>query len=534
MSKRYDAARRGLEAASQALTRLRLESGEEARPSEGDVAAAAGLRAALDAARRALEGKAGALESAEARIRELERERDELLSRAKGSRPDPGLAERVERAEAEAMKVKLSSAAEAAAMNGRLSIQQAEFVRLNSLRRKAEQAAEQSELTRREVEDALRRDLRTVHAALDRAAAEAGAREARAQSDIQGLTRRLEAALTRTEQLSREQQVERDRWRAERARLVSTLQRASAVHTALRREIADLRRGLDLGAEEVARRLFESEAELSKARAGLDGRVEDLSRRLSMADAERQKARAQQAAEAGRAEGLARRLAAAEEALSEHRASLAARAEQLPQRLSAALVARLKPGAAAAYERLRELSAVVPLTESENASLRRAASSLAGLSDAVGVLERFLDDGPRGEPGSLSPALSRAAAAWEAALARKNCRLAMKLEDGLSAVFDPSDLAIVLDQLLRRAFETLPERCLLALSAHRSGGTVVVSLEDDGPALFARDPEAAFEPGDAGLALPLARRALRRWGGDARLEKSPSGNGRLVLTFVAA
>lgn len=559
MSKRYDAARRGLEAASQALSRLRLESGEEERPFEGDAAAAAGLRAALDASRRALEAKAGALESAEARIRELELERDELLSRAKGARPDPGLAERVQHAEAEAMKVKLAAAAEAAAMNGRLSIQQAEFVRLNSLRRKAEEAVEQSELTRREVEDALRRDLRTVHAALDRAAAEAGAREARAQADIQGLTRRLEAALTRTEQLSREQQVERDRWRAERARLASTLQRASAVHTALRREIADLRRGLDLGAEEVSRRLFESEAELSKARAGLDGRVEDLSRRLSMADAERQKARAQQAAEAARAEDLARRLsesqrerskaladgesaagdlsrrlAAAEEALAEHRASLAARAEHLPPRLSAELVARLKPGAAAAYERLRELSAIVPLSELESASLRRAASSLAGLSEEVGVLERFLDEGPPGEPGSLSPALSRAAAGWEAVLSRKGCRLAVSIEDGLSAVFEPSDLTLVLDQLLRRAFETLPERCLLALSARRTGGTVVVVLEDDGPALSARDSAAAFEPGEGGLALPLARRALRRWGGDARLEKASSGIVRLVLTFVAA
>ena len=105
-------------------------------------------------------------------------------------------------------------------MNGRLSMQQAEFVRLNSLRRKAEEAVSQSELTRRDVEEALRRDLRSGHSALDRAAAEAGSREARAQSDILGLTRRLEAALTRAEQLSREQQLERDRWRAERANLI--------------------------------------------------------------------------------------------------------------------------------------------------------------------------------------------------------------------------------------------------------------------------------------------------------------------------
>lgn len=235
---RIDDARRNLDAAANALAALRRESGNSGE-AEGE--GAAGLRAALDAARRALEDKAREHEAALARIRQLESERVELLTRATIVRPDPELAERAKRAEAEAAKVKLAAAAESAAMNGRLSIQQAEFVRLNSLRRKAEEAVEQSELTRREVEDALRRDLRTVHAALDRAAAEAGAREARAQADIQGLTRRLEAALTRTEQLSREQQAERERWRVERNRLATTLQRASAVHAALRRVITEMR-----------------------------------------------------------------------------------------------------------------------------------------------------------------------------------------------------------------------------------------------------------------------------------------------------
>lgn len=233
---RIEDARRSLEGAARALAALRRESG-----TGEETQAAPGLNAALDAAHRSLEDKVRELEAARARIRELEREREESSARSAGARPDAGLVERVQKAEAEALKTKQAAAAEAAAMSGRLSIQQAEFVRLNSLRRKAEEAAEQSELRRREVEDALRRDLRTVHAALDRAAAEAGAREARAQGDVQNLTRRLEAALTRTEQLSREQQAERERWRAERQRLTLTLQRASAVHAALRRTIAELR-----------------------------------------------------------------------------------------------------------------------------------------------------------------------------------------------------------------------------------------------------------------------------------------------------
>lgn len=246
MSKRQDEARRGIEAASRALFRLRRESGADENAPAGDAAAAAGLRAALAAARRALEDKARELEAALLRVRELERERVELLALSTGARPDPSLVERAQRAEAELLKVKQTSAAELATINGRLSIQQAEFIRLNSLRRKAEQSAEQSEMARRDVEEALRRDLRTAHAALDQASAEAGSREARAQSDIQGLTKRLELALTRAEQLSADQHVERERWRIERTRLSATLQRSSAVQAALRRVIDELRGGSSL------------------------------------------------------------------------------------------------------------------------------------------------------------------------------------------------------------------------------------------------------------------------------------------------
>lgn len=526
MSKRQDEARHSIEAASRALSGLRRESGSEEEVPHGDAAAAAGLRAALDAARRALEQKAGELEAAKLRVRELERERGELIARSESARPDPALAERLQRAEAEAMKVKQAAAAEAAALNGRMSIQQAEMVRLNSLRRKAEQAAEQSEMTRREVEEALRLDLRKAHAALDRASVEAGAREARAQSDIQGLTRRLEAALSRTEQLSSEQNAERERWRAERIRLTATLQRSAAVHAALRRELGEMTVGPDARLDKATRRLAEAEQEMSKALAAHEARAEDLSRKLGEAEEELRKARA---AHEARVQELTRQLDEVQAAVS---SPLPLGAES-----AAALIARLRPAAVAAYERLRELSAIVPLSDAERSSLRRAASSVAGLSDAVMIVARYLDDGPPGEPGPLAPALTRAASDWEAALARKGCSLTVSLgEDPGQAVFDPADLRLVLDQMLRRAFEKLPARSALDLTARRQGGMVEVILEDDGPGPSPRDADSAFEPGSGpeSLSLPLARRCLRRWGGEARLERSPRGGRRLVLAFRSA
>lgn len=491
MSGRFEDARRSLEGASQALDAMRRESGAEASP-EGEQAAAAGLRAALDAARRALEEKSRALESAQVRVRELERERDELSRRAGEARPDPAAEERARRAEAEALKAKQAAAAEAAALGGRLTLQGAEMVRLDSLRRKAEEAVAQAELTRRQVEESLRREIRSAHAALDRAATEAGAREARVQGDLQGLQRRLDAALTRTDQLSREQRVERERWRVERERLAATLQRASAVHASLRKEIAELRGGADATVEELSRRLSSSETELLQARAGLQAAAPPPRRRAS------------DATEASAA---------------------------------AALVARLKPAAASAYERLRELSATVPLSDAERASLRRAASSLAGLSDAVLLLERFLDDGPAGTPGALVPAVQRAAADWTDPLARRGVILTVKAEKGLpDAAFDAADMALVLDQLLRRAFESLPARAKVQLAAESGPRGPQLRLEDDCPSMSAREADSAFTPatdaaGGLALALPLARRCARRWGGDATLEKSASGGMRLVIAF---
>lgn len=553
MSKRYDDARRGLEAASSALSRLREESGAEAPllPTAGEAAAVAGLRAALDATRRALEDKARDLEASRARVKELEAERSALLDRAAGPRPD---AERVQRAEAEAAKAKQSAAEEAAAMNGRLSIQQAEFVRLNALRRKAEAAVEQSELTRREVEDALRRDLRTVHASLDRSAAEAGAREARAQADIQSLTRRLEAALTRADQVLREQQTERDRWRGERNRLITALQRAGAVHASLRRELADLRVGLNLGVEEVARRLSMTEAELAKSRAGHDARVDNIAMLLSDARAEAARSKESQQK---RYDALLRGLAAAETAaakakageekvkvllkaetdLSKIRALQGSHAEKIARRLAATLIARLRPGAAAAYERLRDLSSVVALTVEEAASLRSAASALAGLSDTVVVIERYLDEAPEGRPENLPPSIERALADWRSALERKGIRLIVSVAKDLGrAMFDTADMQLVLDQLLRRAFEILPGRCKLHITARRDAEKIEIVFEDDGPGIFPSEIEAAFDPGAgaSGLALPLARRALRRWGGEATISKSEFGGRRVTLTLVAA
>jgi signal transduction histidine kinase len=197
------------------------------------------------------------------------------------------------------------------------------------------------------------------------------------------------------------------------------------------------------------------------------------------------------------------------------------------------MVARLRPAAAAAYERLRELSAVVPLSEAERASLRRAANAVSGLSDAVTVIERYLDDGPQGEPGALEPAFKRAFAEWEAAFHRKGVKLTLSGSGMPAASFDGPDLKLLLDQLLRRAFDLLPVKARLDVTLEKAAGGIEAHFTDDQP-LSGSKAAQAFDPGPdlRSLALPMARRMMRRWGGEARMEKTSSGTARLVLYFA--
>ncbi len=215
-------ARRGLERAARGLEALRLAAGLEEN-SDASSPPAAGLRAALEQSRRALEERGRDLEAARARIKELE---SALSAPAAAAAPDTDAALRAVRAEEELRRARASLAQENASLAGRASLLQAELVRLEALRRKAEEATQEAERGRRGVEETLRRELRDAHAAVDRAAVDAGAREARAQAEVQAVQRRLEAALNRLRQLERE-------------RLAGALQRAAAVNASLRRELKD-------------------------------------------------------------------------------------------------------------------------------------------------------------------------------------------------------------------------------------------------------------------------------------------------------
>lgn len=515
MSERARRARHGLDEAAAFLESFRREAGVESAPETAAARGAAetSLRAALEAARARLEELARDLEAERERARPL-REEAERLRRELAARPEPGAAETA-RAEAEerARRVRAELEARCASLEERLTLAGAERVRVESLRRKAEQGAAEAEGARRSIEDALRRELRTAHAALDRAAAEAGAREAKAKGEIDPLRARLESALLRLEQLERERRAETAQAKAavaaaalEARQSEEAVGRAQAVTASLRRDL------------EAARTQAADKEQLLRERI----------RELTHAEPEEEEAPP-----------------------VEEPASLPEPAspadfvvpplEPLLEPGWGRLLRLLRPPIEAAYAHLRRLSQT-PLKTGPKSLVRLAASSIGSAADSLASIELALADGPPPTQGApVLGALEQALAAWEPALRKRAIVLVRELPRALpEAVCEPAALRVLLYHVLRNSLEAMPRGGRLTVKGARGPeGALCLEFTDDGPGFPAAWLERRFEPfaspraGRAGLGLSIVRRTLRRWGGEAEASNGPGGRGaRLTLTFA--
>ena len=324
------AARRLLDAEISA-SRQALEAAEAARET---------AEAALEAAEAALEAAEAARETAEARARGVEREalstaraessRELAVTKAQAAaleaeleaaRGTAAALEAEARALREAAENRASSRADsrsnadvaqqrASAAASRVTLLEAECVRLQSMRRSAEQAAADSEAQGRAVAEALRKELRSAHAALDRAAVEAGGAEARIKAEVEPLLKRLEAAMARVQALEREKRLETARGTGESSAISTELLRAQAVSASLRQEMSAVR------AEEDALR-----RQVAAAQAALERTVAERPAELERALAEARTAEAQQAAVQMRLHGAEAAASALRQELSGARAA---------------------------------------------------------------------------------------------------------------------------------------------------------------------------------------------------------------------
>lgn len=114
-------------------------------------------------------------------------------------------------------------------------------------------------------------------------------------------------------------------------------------------------------------------------------------------------------------------------------------------------------------------------------------------------------------------------------------------EQGLPAVRGNREILLeVLDNLLRNAFDAIPEGGRVTVRALRLKEAVHLVVEDDGPGIAPEHLERVFEPfyttkvGGTGLGLPLSKRLVAQCGGSLTADSRP-GEGcrfRIVLPAV--
>jgi signal transduction histidine kinase len=138
----------------------------------------------------------------------------------------------------------------------------------------------------------------------------------------------------------------------------------------------------------------------------------------------------------------------------------------------------------------------------------------------------------------VEPVLRECADGLHPRPATLHCELGPKLG---SVDGDRRLLARAVGNLLRNAQKYAAHT--VALSARRAGGLLEIVIDDDGPGIPEDDRERIFEPfyrldrsrdratGGFGLGLSIARKAVRLHGGTLRVEGSPLGGARFVISL---
>jgi two-component system sensor histidine kinase RstB len=224
--------------------------------------------------------------------------------------------------------------------------------------------------------------------------------------------------------------------------------------------------------------------------------------------------------------------------------AMAARIETLLERgraMAAAIGHELRTPLARirfAIDALREQ----PPTEAELAAIEGDLDELEALIDASLTWSRLEREDIRFEPslGDLGHWLDRQVAHLRPIAGDRTLRCDL---DGapIEARFDAALLAYALRNGIRNALKYA--RGTVRVGARTRDDRIEVTVDDDGPGVDPAQREAVFEPfrrlardDDArhagwGLGLAVVRRTMALHGGDARIEDSPHGGARLVLSL---
>jgi signal transduction histidine kinase len=191
----------------------------------------------------------------------------------------------------------------------------------------------------------------------------------------------------------------------------------------------------------------------------------------------------------------------------------------------------LRGPVAAAFSRLRQIP-LGSVPEGPRAMLRFAAVSLTQTSDMLKSLEEFYrEDGIPAESRRAEAAIEAALASWEVPLRQRKISVIRRVEAGLPPVMvNEESLRVAVFQVLRNAYDAMPigGSLTVALSRDAATGGVSARFSDTGPGFSPAALETLFAPfagaraGHLGLGLGLARRILRRCGGDVEAGNNPA------------
>ncbi len=146
-----------------------------------------------------------------------------------------------------------------------------------------------------------------------------------------------------------------------------------------------------------------------------------------------------------------------------------------------------------------------------------------------------------GNSASLAVATDEVTLALQRLYRSRVIEVTKSLDSGLRIACDRQDLNEILANLLDNAFKHAGSRVEVSAGIAKSGGNVVILIDDDGPGLPAEAREIVFNVGErwdsqesgSGLGLAIARDLARLYGGDVSLAESPLGGLRVELVMAS-
>lgn len=166
----------------------------------------------------------------------------------------------------------------------------------------------------------------------------------------------------------------------------------------------------------------------------------------------------------------------------------------------------------------------------------------ADLAELRTMIDQIVRDARRSEREGLAPESDAAAvladrARFWAPLAEDQARpfdLEVTTTEPVPVRIAEADLAALLDALLDNVFTHTPERVGVGVSvAPRSDGGLVLTVDDDGPGFSAGAvARGSSQAGSTGLGLAIARKTAVETGGALRVDRSPTGGGRVVVELA--